>query len=271
MERFKVRHVSRDAAVPCAAVILIAGGHDVRERSLAGKGEHALRHGEAPIKLALPLEAVMADKGTHAPRGHLHAVEGQRHGQADEVHRVVGVMLRHVRIVVVLGAQPEQARGHVFGKLVGDVDARAVGVEDRGTDAGKVRQRIFLEAHAHLGVGLRDGPVNVAVANLDLLAVRAEGCAIGRLAPVLVADFKVHHALEGFRSDHVDLGTDTAGRPHLVVAVTFREVAVGERHTVLHQAGYFEVDRLCGGGCAEDQAGGEDQGNDALHTFLPSS
>ena len=178
--------VRGDAAVPDAAVILVGGsgyGRVAAERQHAG-------HGDAGHVRAAALEAVLSDDATHAPRGHLHAVKGQRHGQADEIQRVVGVVLRHFGIIVVRGAQPEQVRTHVFGELVADGDARAVSVEDRGTDAGKVRQRILLEAHANLGVGLRDGPVDIAVTNLDFLAVRAEGRALSGLAPVLVPDFK---------------------------------------------------------------------------------
>ena len=212
----------------------------------------------------------MPDDAAHAPRSHFHAVKGHRHGHADEIHRVVGVVLRHFGVVVIFGAQPEQARAHVFGELVADGDARAVGVEDRGADAGEGRLDVGLEAHADLGVGPGNDPVHVAVADLDFLAVGAEGGAFGGLAPVLVADFEEHHALQGFRSDHVDLGTQTAGRPQFVIAVVFFEITVSERYTVLPQARNLEIDRLSGGGCAKNQASGENQGYNALHTFLPS-
>ena len=83
-----------------------------------------------------------------------------------------------------------------------------------------------------------------------------------------MADFKEHHALQGFRGDHVYLGTDTAGSPHLVVAVAFREVAVGERHTVLHQAGHLEVRRFHSGSCAKNQTGGQQKRHQSLHLPL---
>ena len=210
----------------------------------------------------------MPDDAAHAPRSHFHAVKGHRHGHADEVHRVVGIVLRQFGVVVIFGAQPEQARAHVFGELVADGDARAVGVEDRGADAGEGRLDVGLEAHADLGVGLGNDPVHVAVADLDFLAVRAEGGAFGGLAPVLVTDFEEHHALQGFRSDHVDLGTQTGSGTHLIVAVMLFKIAVGERYTVLPQARHLEVDRLRGGSCAKNQTGGQQKRHQSLHLPL---
>ena len=263
-ERLKIGHVRGDAAVPDAAVILVGGsgyGRVAAERQHAG-------HGDAGHVRAAALETVLPDDAAHAPRGYLHAVKGQRHGQADEVQRVVGVVLRHFGIIVVRGAQPEQVRTHVFSELVADGDTRAVSVEDRGTDAGKVRQRILLEAHANLDVGLRDNPVHIAVTDLHFLAVRAKGRALSGLAPVLVADFEEHHALQGFRSDHVDLGTQTGSGTHLIVAVMLFKIAVGERYTVLPQARHLEVDRLRGGSCAKNQTGGQQKRHQSLHLPL---
>ena len=210
----------------------------------------------------------MPDDAAHAPRGHLHAVKSHRHGHADEVHRVVGVVLRHFGVVVIFGAQPEQARAHVFGELVADGDARAVGVEDRGAYAGEGRLDVGLEAHADLDVGLGNDPVHIAVADLDFLAVRAEGGAFGGLAPVLVADFEEHHTLQGFRSDHVDLGTQAGSGTHLIVAVMLFKITVGERYTVLPQARHLEVDRLRGGSCAKNQTGGQQKRHQSLHLPL---
>ena len=245
-------------------MILVGGsgyGRVAAERQHAG-------HGDAGHVRAAALETVLPDDAAHAPRGYLHAVKGQRHGQADEVQRVVGVVLRHFGIIVVRGAQPEQVRTHVFSELVADGDARAVSVEDRGTDAGKVRQRILLEAHANLDVGLRDNPVHIAVTDLHFLAVRAKGRALSGLAPVLVADFEEHHALQGFRSDHVDLGTQTGSGTHIIVAVMLFKIAVGERYTVLPQARHLEVDRLRGGSCAKNQTGGQQKRHQSLHLPL---
>jgi len=263
-EGIEIAQVRRDAAEPRAAVILIAVGHDGRR---AHKGKHTLCHRIVQVEVPA-LEAVMPDDAAHAPRSHFHAVKGHRHGHADEIHRVVGVVLRHFGVVVIFGAQPEQARAHVFGELVADGDARAVGVEDRGADAGEGRLDVGLEAHADLGVGPGNDPVHVAVADLDFLAVGAEGGAFGGLAPVLVADFEEHHALQGFRSDHVDLGTQTGSGTHLIVAVMLFKIAVGERYTVLPQARHLEVDRLRGGSCAKNQTGGQQKRHQSLHLPL---
>ena len=168
---------------------------------------------------------------------------------------------------VIFGAQPEQARAHVFGELVADGDARAVGVEDRGADAGEGRLDVGLEAHADLGVGLGNDPVHVAVADLDFLAVGTEGGTFGGLAPVLVADFEEHHALQGFRSDHVDLGTQTLFRGEVILAGMLGKSLVTHLPRKRPVALGLDISSLRTSSSAEHEAGSKKQSHDALHLY----
>ena len=184
-------------------------------------------------------KAVAAHKTIHGPRGHLHAVELEGQGDAREVHGVAVVVLLAVVGgavgVVVFGAQPEEGGSDVLGELGGQGDARAVRAAAAEDDVrkGESGQAEVLEAHTDLGVRLGDDPVNIVVADLDHLAVSAEGRAVRALAPVLGPDFKIDDTLEAFRRDDVDLRTDTGGILHLVGAVVFFKITVREGHGIV--------------------------------------
>jgi hypothetical protein len=64
-----------------------------------------------------------------------------------------------------------------------------------------------LEAHADAQIRVRNLPVDVRIADFDILGVGPQRAALGSLAPVGVPDFKEHDALEGIRRNDFHLRT----------------------------------------------------------------
>ena len=219
------------------------------------------------------IQAVAADHADHGPRSHFHAVEGQRNGQTDEVHRVA-IRIRSIkpvsaRTIIVLSAEPEEAGAHVFVELTGKGDARAVsGTAAKDRAAGdETGQAEVLEPHTDHGVGLGDNPVNVAVTDLDHLAVGAEGSAVFGATPVLVADFEEHHALQGFGSDNVNLGTQTLPRAKGILSGVLFKTRGAQFPSKFPQALGLDVSSLRTGSGAKHKTSSEKQSHDALHVY----
>ena len=155
-----------------------------------------------------------------------------------------------------------------MGELAGDGDTSAVSgtAAEDGVIGNEAGQAEVLETHADLGVGLGDHPVNVAVTDLDDLAVSTERSAILRATPVLVAHFEEQNALQGFGSDDVDLGTQTLFGGKLV-AVLFEQVIVTQLPSKRPVALGLDISSLRTSSSAEHEAGSKKQSHDALHLY----
>ena len=239
----------------------------LQPRTVNTSGEQAINDPCTLITVTVS-KAITAKRAIHGPRGHFHAVEGHGNSQAHEVHSVTGRIAAIPVGIVVLSAEPEEAGAHVFGELAGDGDTSAVSgtaAEDGviGDEAGKAE---VLETHTDLGVGLGDHPVNVAVTDLDDLAVSTERSAILRATPVLVAHFEEQNALQGFRGDDVDLGTQTLFGGKLV-AVLFEQVIVTQLPRKRPVALGLDISSLRTSSSAEHEAGSKKQSHDALHLY----
>ena len=264
-ERIEVSQFGSDANPPSVAVTIKI--NTLQHRTINTSGEQAIDNARVLIVSSVR-EAITAKRAIHGPRGHLHAVEGHGNSQAHEVHSVTGRIAAILAGIVVLSAEPEEAGAHVFGKLAGDGDTSAVSgtaAEDGvvGNEAGKAE---VLETHTNLGVGLGDHPVNVAVTDLDDLAVSTERSAILRATPVLVAHFEEQNALQGFRGDDVDLGTQTLFGGKLV-AVLFEQVIVTQLPSKRPVALGLDISSLRTSSSAEHEAGSKKQSHDALHVY----
>ena len=181
-------------------------------------------------------EAITTDRAVHGPRGHLHAVKGQRNGQTDEIHGIARIMPVAIAIgVVVFSAEPEEAGAHVFGELTGDGDTGAVSgtaAEDRvvGNETGQAE---VLEAHTNLGV----------------------------------AHFEEQDALQGFGSDDVNLGTQTLGRGELVFTIVLGKAHITHFPRKFPQTLGLDISSLRTSRSAEHEAGSKKQSHDALHFY----
>ena len=224
-----------------------------------------------PSSITSTIKTVTANSTVHSPRGYLHAVEGHGHGQADKIHGVAGRMVVNTigLIIVIFSAEPEEAGTHVFGELAGKGDTRAVSgtAAEDGVVGNEAGQAEVLETHTDLGVGLGDHPVNVAVTNLDDLAVGTEGSSVSGLAPVLVAHFEEQDALQGFGSDDVDLGTQTLFRGEVIFAGMLGKGLVAQLPREFPQALGLDISSLRTSSSAEHEAGSKKQSHDALHVY----
>ena len=147
-----------------------------------------------------------------------------------------------------------------------DRAVRAAAAED-DVRKGESGQAEVLEAHADLGVGLGDHPVNIAVTDLDDLAVSAEGSSVSGLAPVLVAHFEEQDALQGFRSDDVDLGTQTLFRGEVIFAGILGKGLVAHLPRKRPVTLGLDISSLRTSSSAEHEAGSKKQSHDALHVY----
>ena len=179
---------------------------------------------------------------------------------------VVAVCVVQTIAIVVVRTQPEEGGTHVFGELTGNGDTGTVGVE-HGHRHGEGRNTEGLETHTDFGVGLGDNPVNIAVTDLHVLAVVAQSSARLAVAPVLMADFEEHDALQGFGRDHVDLGTQTGGGAEEVGVLVGGSGMVGPRQVVLPNALGLDISSLRTSSRAEHEAGSKKQSHDALHLY----
>ena len=168
--------------------------------------------------LDVPHEALGAHKAEHAPRRNLHHVRFDGHDQAEQVHGVAGGIPRRpvgLRAVAVPAAEiaverpgPEERRPDLVGPLLRQHDAGHVmteyRAESRRHESGEDDR---LEAHADAQIRVRNLPVDVRIADFDILGVGPQRAALGSLAPVGVPDFKEHDALEGIRRNDFHLRT----------------------------------------------------------------
>jgi len=168
--------------------------------------------------LDVPHEALGAHKAEHAPRRNLHHVRFDGHDQAEQVHGVAGGIPRRpvgLRSVAVPAAEvaverpgPEERRPDLVGPLLRQHDAGHVmteyRAESRRHESGEDDR---LEAHADAQIRVRNLPVDVRIADFDVLGVGPQRAALGSLAPVGVPDFKEHDALEGIRRNDFHLRT----------------------------------------------------------------
>ena len=222
-----------------------------------------------PRTVASIIKAVTANSAIHAPRGHLHAVEGHGHGQANKIHSVAVLLNAVGTRIVVLSTEPEEAGAHVFGELAGDGDTSTVSgtAAEDGAVGDKTGQAEVLKTHTDLGVGLGDHPVNVAVTDLDDLAVGTEGSAVIGLTPVLVAHFEEQNTLQGFGSDDVDLGTQTLFRGEVILAGMLGKSLVTHLPRKRPVALRLDISSLRTSSSAEHEAGSKKQSHDALHVY----
>ena len=257
-------HFARDADPPCVAFAAVA----FKRGQIAAAGEHGEHTGAhiVDIPLGVAAKAAAAHKAVHAPRRDLHAVKGQRQGQADEIHGVVLIVtpLAVTVGVVVFGTQPEEVRTDVFGQVAADGDPRAVAVEHGGT-GHEARHHEGLQAHADQHVGFGDGPVDVGIAHFNGSAVRAEGRAVLGMAPMRVADFKIDDTLQAFGCNHINLGAQALRRTEAVAAAVLVERIVRIlKIEVPHPLG-LDVGRIGGGKCGADKAGRKQKRGESLH------
>ena len=133
-----------------------------------------------------------------------------------------------------------------------------------GDEAGQAE---VLETHTDFGVGLRDDPVNIAVTDLDDLAVGTKGSSVTGLAPVLVAHFEEQNALQGFGSDNVDLGTQTLFRGEVILAGMLGKGLVAQLPSKRPVTLGLDISSLRTSSSAEHEAGSKKQSHDALHLY----
>ena len=186
------------------------------------------------------------------------------------MHSGVAVLLNAVGTrIVILSAEPEEAGAHVLGELTGKGDTSAVSssAAEDGAVGDETGQAEVLETHTDLGVGLGDHPVNVAVTDLDDLAVGTEGSAVIGLAPVLVAHFEEQNTLQGFGSDDVDLGTQTLFRGEVILAGMLGKGLVTQLPSKRPVALGLDISSLRTSSSAEHEAGSKKQSHDALHLY----
>ena len=102
--------------------------------------------------------------------------------------------------VVIVGSGPEE--GEVGRHIVAVIERCAHGnaahvvAEDGAEARDGAWQHEGLQAHAHLELRVRNGPVNKGMAHFHNLAVRAKGAARGSLAPLRAAELELHRARE---------------------------------------------------------------------------
>ena len=240
-------------------------------------GEHPLSLAQELIFILIAIitviHAIATNDAVHRPRGHFHAVEGHRNSQTDEIHGVTSKLIfAEITIiikVIVFSTEPEEAGTHVFGELTGDGDTSTVSgtAAEDGVIGDEAGQAEVLKTHTDLGVGLGDHPVNVAVTDLDDLAVGTEGSALIRSTPVLVAHFEEQDALQGFGSDDVDLGTQTLFRGEVILAGMLGKSLVTHLPRKRPVALGLDISSLRTSSSAEHEAGSKKQSHDALHLY----
>lgn len=213
-----------DAEPPCVFVgfRIPAEGERLKRVTAAENGIQSGPGGPRSRVVAadIPHEALGAHEAEHAPRRHLHRVRLDGDDQAEQIHRVAGgipgravgraAVLIPAAEVAVEGPGPEERRPDLFGPRLRQRDARHVMPEHRAEpgshESGKDNR---LKAHADAQLRVRDLPVDVGITDLDILGVRAQRSPLGSPAPVGVADFEEHDALEGARRDDFHLRAQT--------------------------------------------------------------